>query len=1801
MTLHKSMWKAAVLAGIAGVLMFAGGATAALTVTGNAITLAANPSTALSTTTVTADSGRVVTLTPSGLTAPTGSSMQYRWLSVGTSGATTGGTAVAAANVSGNVLTVPTNLTNVGTKYYYVEARAFQATGAQATQDGKDSSAWANALAFTVNVKPVIANFATSATTEFKVYTKKTQQLTVTKPAGATLQWQVATKPKDLPNAQPAVVSDWTNVTGTGSDADKYTPEAVTAAELQTKGKLYYRCKATRSSGTVQVAADPKYSDTLTVITRPWVEDISTGYKLVILAGSGSGTTPGGSTAAKDTVYSGLQKKPVWTLRKGTSSTNNTPLYSSSTVGQIVESPGTPASENVAAVQWGSNVDAGPTGGEIKLILDQLTGEDNTLRGGFASANGDTLYTGTLDTTFAIGKLALTSNNIASWFTISNNTGKTYTGEAQEVNFTVTTSPVAGSIDIDEVTVSYKTGSNFATSVTSAIDAAMYRAFITIPSSATNFTGSSVSAGSSWNMEIKKAPLFTHYWDGAANNNAGAYAPATGQGQVPVATASVDISEDAYPVFNAKKSVTVPKTAVTVSLVGHTETIVPTADIDKVTVLPNDGQNFLAKAGTLVEITVKSSNFENSTEKVGNNVHKLYGIVNIKKAPVTKDQLTYTPPTKAQLVYTGKPIVGTVAPNTNKGADQWVWGYNAGDALSTQTNDIVLKFTAGLTGESVNPVDSLIGAKYYVWADVGEFATNPNYEETKDILLDSIVITRVALTTGQTGNITTYLNTAAVDTKILATQTPGSEIISGQEELGEDFAVELNSTASNPPASADFTGLGEVTMEFNKSKTATTGWSSRVPGNGGKYYVRIRIDAGQNFRSLASHVFTNQLEVKNDAGSSTDYTFAENAVTYGRGATYTFSGPEVSSSFGTLDSILYTAVTPPTGNTRTYKATATKANNGATFTISETNLSKAGVVDVGDYSVKATVYSSLKENGVSVQTWKSAELDVPFTINPRPIDTAGITIRVTAKAEDLVYKGAAITPTVSVTEGTSVLVKATTGNNAKDNDYETGDATLSPDVTEEINQTNAGAANLVVVGKGNYTGYVLVPFTIAKKTVTPAIVSVNSPAKNQDKVYDGTTFIDTVQDKSDGPWVKIGFGTGGLVGPAASEGVSNVDDYLITNASLSDANAGLRTVTATVSLVEGSDKMANYQFAGGATSATITGTASGTSVNITRLNPAGDNVSKAFDVSAFPVVRYFNDQVQTVNPSPELLPSLSLGGDGAYRILYYTGSGAALKDTVQPKAADTYEVRAYVTGTEANMNIAINKSSNEPKGYLLGTLTINPEAKPVFTPANGTPRDTTVRFGKSVGIKVGATAPAGSNGVLSYQWFQYASATANDTTGQLVGVGETYYYTATDTVNSVLYFGVKVTNTYDGYSTWKYAPRKAKVTVLEPPVSMANATFTVDSAYLAAGFTYTGSEIKLDVSKVKVQMPSTTVNDVVVPGKILIANKDFELVYTNNKNAGTATVVANGLDAYEDKTASKTFEIAKKTPTLADFTWNVTNVYTADTIGANVKSKDTTATVATLGALTVKYAGAATVPTNAGQYALTVDVAGGSNFNAVPGLVLGNYTITKAVIDTSWLVYSIPTGHKVGKPDTLGIGPVTMKKGTGVAASAITVKYNGLATAPTAAGKYNVTVDIIGGDNFFSAAGLALGVYEIGIGIASGNTKIPTAPKAAVVTVAPVKVAAASFTAGPSPVSKNGVIKFFSSKQVKSGSLYIFDANGNAVTKLSAKAGSGEIASWNLKDKKGVSVAEGSYVVKGALAAKDGTREKVSFVFSVVK
>jgi uncharacterized repeat protein (TIGR02543 family) len=119
---------------------------------------------------------------------------------------------------------------------------------------------------------------------------------------------------------------------------------------------------------------------------------------------------------------------------------------------------------------------------------------------------------------------------------------------------------------------------------------------------------------------------------------------------------------------------------------------------------------------------------------------------------------------------------------------------------------------------------------------------------------------------------------------------------------------------------------------------------------------------------------------------------------------------------------------------------------------------------------------------------------------------------------------------------------------------------------------------------------------------------------------------------------------------------------------------------------------------------------------------------------------------------------------------------------------------------------------------------------------------------------------------------------------------------------------------------------------------------------------------------------------------------------------------------------------------------------------------------------------------------------------------------------------------------------------------------------------------------------------------------IPVAmPKKEVMAVAPVSQLTGEFTVGPNPISKqSGIVNFYrQGKQIASCELRIYDAYGNIVNrvKISDMAIDNQlrrkVGSWDLCDRNGRIVAEGTYLVKGAVKTLDGKREKISLIVSV--
>jgi hypothetical protein len=126
--------------------------------------------------------------------------------------------------------------------------------------------------------------------------------------------------------------------------------------------------------------------------------------------------------------------------------------------------------------------------------------------------------------------------------------------------------------------------------------------------------------------------------------------------------------------------------------------------------------------------------------------------------------------------------------------------------------------------------------------------------------------------------------------------------------------------------------------------------------------------------------------------------------------------------------------------------------------------------------------------------------------------------------------------------------------------------------------------------------------------------------------------------------------------------------------------------------------------------------------------------------------------------------------------------------------------------------------------------------------------------------------------------------------------------------------------------------------------------------------------------------------------------------------------------------------------------------------------------------------------------------------------------------------------------------------------------------------------------------------------IATGDRVIPqTKPKEEATVIAPVTVLSGEFTAGPNPVGElSGSVNFYrQGKRVANSELRIYDATGNVINKvkISDKAigsqAKRQVGEWDLTDKKGRPVSEGTYLVKGVIKTSDGKSEKVSVILGV--
>jgi uncharacterized repeat protein (TIGR02543 family) len=182
----------------------------------------------------------------------------------------------------------------------------------------------------------------------------------------------------------------------------------------------------------------------------------------------------------------------------------------------------------------------------------------------------------------------------------------------------------------------------------------------------------------------------------------------------------------------------------------------------------------------------------------------------------------------------------------------------------------------------------------------------------------------------------------------------------------------------------------------------------------------------------------------------------------------------------------------------------------------------------------------------------------------------------------------------------------------------------------------------------------------------------------------------------------------------------------------------------------------------------------------------------------------------------------------------------------------------------------------------------------------------------------------------------------------------------------------------------------------------------------------------------------------------------------------TITLTASGTSI---KTA-QIITVSKKTPTVDDLIFSLTAVdYDGNAKPLSIEANPRK----TLGAITVKYNGGITAPTDAGNYTITVDIAESAEYNAVAGLSLGSYVIKKIGYTGTTTVYtSVFTSGQAGATVILPTLPAGASYGTPVAGSTITLTDMSIAgttltyTAPvsTAGQTGTMSIPVTGATNY---------------------------------------------------------------------------------------------------------------------------------------
>ncbi|MCL2690226.1 MAG: M6 family metalloprotease domain-containing protein [Chitinispirillia bacterium] len=341
--------------------------------------------------------------------------------------------------------------------------------------------------------------------------------------------------------------------------------------------------------------------------------------------------------------------------------------------------------------------------------------------------------------------------------------------------------------------------------------------------------------------------------------------------------------------------------------------------------------------------------------------------------------------------------------------------------------------------------------------------------------------------------------------------------------------------------------------------------------------------------------------------------------------------------------------------------------------------------------------------------------------------------------------------------------------------------------------------------------------------------------------------------------------------------------------------------------------------------------------------------------------------------------------------------------------------------------------------------------------------------------------------------------------------------------------------------------------------------------------------------------PVLTVTDGSRPAPV--AGTDYTVALTPRTDAGTYAITVTGARNYTG-TAAVNFVVNPRPLAGAVVTVGGAYTFTGSALtpaAANV----TVALTGFTGANAPAYNTAVSNNINAGT--ATVTVTGTGNFT---GTATGTFTIAPRALTASDVTLTIPAQTFTGEALTPVLTVRDAARASGARTLVAGTDYTADLTPQTAAGTYPVTVTGMG--NYTGTATVNF-VIQGATSVLSSDRVTPNVQPGESLEMTPVILFAGELTAGPNPASRqsNTVSLFWQGRRIQSASLSVFDASGNVVvSSVSIRdnaAGASErrqVGSWNLKDSKGRTVAEGTYLVKGTITV-DGKKERVSVMVGV--